>query len=570
MTQLVPILLQTLVLQDENADDDELNLPDTAGLCLEMISQTVRAHIIPLAMPFVQQHINSENWHYRDAAIVAFTSILDGPSTESVRQFVAESIPVLLRTFSDPNETVRQSAVYCISQICKLHVTAIHEGQINGIMEAVAQKLQESPRVASSACGAIYNIARSIKNAGSGQDETNALSAVFYPLLNALFQVSDREDVGERNLRGESMEAAAELIAASAKDVGGILCNLLPTINDRAQKALKMPVVSSDDQETKVQILGYMCVLYNALFQRFSKEDVIGQADRIMENLVQILMLPNAAAVHDEAFMAMGNLAMIVESDFVVRWCFVYCFVESRINPFLILFVFAQKYLDHVVPLVIAGIRNFEAIDTCKVSIGTLVDICNAVGGEIQRFCDQLMTTLMEGLKDTTVHRLIKPVIISCLGDIAMAICGAFEPYLQVTTMLLMQAAQQNAPADNEDMVIFINELRYSVLEAYSGILVGLVDGNKMELFLPNVQNIMAFLEFLLNPASNRDDEVLKKAVMLLGDIAKELGSNQAVKAMLRQPFVMNLLRECSEIDDEESRSTANWTHQQIVAATRA
>jgi importin subunit beta-1 len=223
--------------------------------------------------------------------------------------------------------------------------------------------------------------------------------------------------------------------------------------------------------------------------------------------------------------------------------------------------------LAQVIPLVIIGIKNFEAVSLCKVSMGTLVDICTNVGGSIQPYCDQIMQTLFEGLKDNNVDKTLKPVVFSCLGDIAMAICGAFEPYLQVTTMLLLQAAQQVAPADNEDMAMFINELRYSVLEAYSGVLVGLADGKKLELFLPIVQNILPFLEYLSTPESNRDDDVLKKAVTLLGDIAKELGSAPAVKPFLGQPFVMRLLSDCSEVDDDESLRTANWTHQQVNAA---
>ena len=221
-----------------------------------------------------------------------------------------------------------------------------------------------------------------------------------------------------------------------------------------------------------------------------------------------------------------------------------------------------------MIPLVIKSVRNFEAVALSKVAIGTLVDICNNVGGQIQRYCDEIMGVFSECLKDNAVHRSIKPLVFSCLGDIAMAICAAFEPYLQLTTMFLLQAAQQTAPPNNEDMIIFVNELRYSVLEAYSGILIGLADGQKLDLFLPIVQNIMPFLEFLLNPASDRDNDVLKKAVMLLGDIAKELGSQPNVQAMLRQEYVMRLLTACSEIGDEESRSTANWTHQQIQAAT--
>lgn len=214
-----------------------------------------------------------------------------------------------------------------------------------------------------------------------------------------------------------------------------------------------------------------------------------------------------------------------------------------------------------------AGIRNFEATALCKVAIGTLVDIAASVGPDIHRFCDQIMAILMECLKDNAVDRSVKPIVISCLGDIAIAIGGAFEPYLQVTTMLLMQAAQQVVPRDDEEMFAFINDLRLSVLEAYSGILIGLDDGGKLQLFLPNVQNVMPFLQYLSTPSSSRTPDVLIKAVTLLGDIARLMGRQDIVRTFLSQPFSMTLLTECSEVGGDEGRQLAQWAHEQLQAA---
>jgi importin subunit beta-1 len=309
-------LLETLSQQDEHAEDDELGLNSSGALCIQTISQTVEAAIIPVVMPFVNQNITNQDWRLRDAAIVAFSCILDGPDTDAVGQFVAQSIPVLLGTFNDPNETVRQSAVHCLSTICKLHATAIQTNQVHGILEALLLKLQESPRVATYACSAIYNIARSLRS--SAGEPTNLLSTPMLPLLQALFQVNDRDDASENNLRRTSLEAAGEIIASSAMDVQHVLRELLPTIIDRVESALKMSVVSADDHDQKAQLLGLLCIIYQALFRRLEQSDVAPLADRIMASLLQILQIPNAVC-HDEAFMATGALADVVEDEFAVR-----------------------------------------------------------------------------------------------------------------------------------------------------------------------------------------------------------------------------------------------------------
>ena len=127
------------------------------------------------------------------------------------------------------------------------------------------------------------------------------------------------------------------------------------------------------------------------------------------------------------------------------------------------------------------------------VSVGVVVDLCGAVAGQIQPYCDDIMGALTDCLRDSTAHRETKPPVFSCFGDIAMAIGAAFEPYLQVATMLLMQAAQAQIQPDDEDLVDFINRLRLSILDAYTGIIMGLSDGQALHLFAPNVEPFSDF-----------------------------------------------------------------------------
>jgi len=73
------------------------------------------------------------------------------------------------------------------------------------------------------------------------------------------------------------------------------------------------------------------------------------------------------------------------------------------------------------------------------------------------------MGALREALQDSSVSRDVKPIVISCFGDIAMAIGAAYEPYLQISVMMLMQAATQRVPPDDEELVAFINSLRMNL-----------------------------------------------------------------------------------------------------------
>jgi importin subunit beta-1 len=320
MDSLVPILLSTLSKQDEEADDDELDLQSHGASCIEIISQTVEALIVPVVIPFVQSNITHADWRLRDAGIVAFTCILDGPSTSVVGQYVSESIPVLMNAFNDGFAAVRDSATHCVSKICQLHIQAIPGDQFHMVIQGLISKLQEYPRVAAHACSAIFNIAQSLKqqNAASNEEETNMLSAPMLALMQALLAASDREDAIDSNLRVSSVSAAAELIGASARDVQHIFRDLLPVIVSRIEAGLQLQVVSNEDQENKEQLLGLLSGLMTALFQTMNKADIMAHADRIMNLLLQIFQM-RTATCHEEAFLAVGAFASAMEEEFTVR-----------------------------------------------------------------------------------------------------------------------------------------------------------------------------------------------------------------------------------------------------------
>ena len=215
------------------------------------------------------------------------------------------------------------------------------------------------------------------------------------------------------------------------------------------------------------------------------------------------------------------------------------------------------------------GLRNFEAYQVCTVAVGLVGDISRAIEDKIQPFCDEIMSALIEALQNASLHRNVKPPVLSCFGDIAMAIGAVYEPYLQLSLMMLLQAAQTRAPDDDDELILYVNQLREGILEAYTGIIQGLKDGGRVDLLLPYVDVIMGFLEMLAQErAKDYDNEVLGKAVGLVGDIASSLSAK--IKEQIRQPYVIELLKEGNESGDKTIIETSNWASgvvQQLLAS---
>jgi len=219
--------------------------------------------------------------------------------------------------------------------------------------------------------------------------------------------------------------------------------------------------------------------------------------------------------------------------------------------------------MDAVKPFLITGLRNFEAYQVCTVAVGLVGDISRAIEGGMQPYCDDIMSALMEALQNSSLHRSVKPPVLSCFGDIALAIGAGYEPYLQVSLMMLLQAAQTRAPEEDDDLIDYVNMLREGILEAYTGIIQGLKDGNRTDLLMPYMDAIMGFLEMLASDRKNDyDNEVLSKAVGLIGDIGSSLGGQ--IKEQIKQPYVMTLLKEGHATGDSTIVETSNWASQVV------
>lgn len=63
------------------------------------------------------------------------------------------------------------------------------------------------------------------------------------------------------------------------------------------------------------------------------------------------------------------------------------------------------------------------------------------------------MTVLLTNLSDASVHRSVKPHILSVFGDICLAVGADFKKYLDVVLQMLQQAA--SAQVDKVIWIVF-------------------------------------------------------------------------------------------------------------------
>ncbi|MCO5597924.1 hypothetical protein L7F22_052010 [Adiantum nelumboides] len=81
VSEIMPVLMDLVKTQDEDADEDEWDVSKAAGVCIGLLAQCVSDDIVPLAIPFIEANIKSADWRARDASVLCFGQILDGPQT---------------------------------------------------------------------------------------------------------------------------------------------------------------------------------------------------------------------------------------------------------------------------------------------------------------------------------------------------------------------------------------------------------------------------------------------------------------------------------------------------------
>ncbi|KAK4270497.1 hypothetical protein QN277_023527 [Acacia crassicarpa] len=547
---LVPMLLETLLKQEEDQDQDEgaWNIAMAGGTCLGLIARTVGDDIVPLVMPFIEENITKPDWRQREAATYAFGSILEGPSPDKLVPLVNVALNFMLTALmKDPNNHVKDTTAWTLGRMFEfLHDSALEtpiitQANCQQIITVLLQSMKDVPNVAEKACGALYFLAQGYEDAGSS---SSPLIPFFQDIVQALLTVTHRDDAGESRLRTAAYEALNEVVRSTNDDTAPMVVQLVPLIIMELRQILEKQDLSADERQNELP--GLLCGCLQVIIQKIgscepTKFHFMQFADQMMALFLRVFSSRNATAL-EEAMLAIGALAYASGVNF------------SKYMPEF------YKYLE-------MGLQNFEDYQVCAITVGVVGDVCRALEEKILPYCDGIMTQLLKDLSSNQLHRSVKPPIFSCFGDIALAIGENFEKYLLYAMPMLQSAAELSAhtAGADDDMAEYTNSLRNGILEAYSGIFQGFKGSPKTQLLMPYAPHILQFLDSLYM-AKDMDDAVTKTAIGVLGDLADTLGSNAG---LLIQQSVSSkdFLKECLSSDDPLIKESAEWAKLAISRA---
>ncbi|KAI7885662.1 ARM repeat-containing protein [Lichtheimia hyalospora FSU 10163] len=545
MGDILPVLLWLLTKQEEDEDEDEWNVSMAAATCLSLFAQCVRNAIISPTVPFVEGNIQNTDWRYREAAVMAFGSIMDGPDDSVLRPLVDQALPTLINMMTDPVVNVKDTVAWTLGRVCELLINCIKpEIHLRDMISALVLGLQDNPRIVGNCCWSLMNLAEQLGPMLGEEMPSSTLSMYFEGITTALLQFTERAD-NEANCRTSAYEAISSLVMFSANDCIPMVQKIVLTILDRldASIAMENQIVGADDRADHSELQSSLLGVLTNCIRRLS-HDIVSIADRIMTLLLQLLNNQSKqATTTEDAFLAVGAMTSALDADFA-------------------------RYAETFVPVLCTALQNPAEYQLCSISVGLIGDLCRALGENVVPYCNTFMQLLVQNLQSPILHRTVKPNILSSFGDVALAISDKFEPYLEVVMMVLQQAGNMRAEKDNYEMIDYVNTLHEGNVEAYVGIVQGFNGSPKIPLLLQYMPNIFQFLQAIaLDP--HRSDSLTRAVIGLLGDLADAFGGQ--LKQFFQVDWIPHLLREArtSRHYNTTTKETARWAKEMIRRATQ-
>lgn len=146
-----------------------------------LLSTCCEDDVVPHVLPFIKEHIKNPDWRYRDASVMAFGSILEGPELNQLKplviqvrtpppqtyrpvseppsrppthtSFLLQGMPTLIDLMKDPSVVVRDTTAWTVGRICELFPeAAINEVYLAPLLQCLIEGLGAEPRVASNVC----------------------------------------------------------------------------------------------------------------------------------------------------------------------------------------------------------------------------------------------------------------------------------------------------------------------------------------------------------------------------------------------------------------------------------
>lgn len=537
INDILPTLFALLTKQNEDPDDDTWNVAMASGACLQLFAQDIGNYVVQPTLAFVEQSITSNSWRDREAAVMAFGSILDGPDRDQLKVLIGQALGPILNLINDENLQVKETVAWCIGRISDLIIESIDVNEhLPSVMQAVVQGLNDHGKVSANSCWTLINIVEQL-NADASQEETSVISRYYNSLVPILLEVSNKSD-NEYSARAAAYEALSTLVMYSSNDVAPIINNIASEVLTRINQTLtyQSQVTSSEDKSNLEELQSNILNLLTNVIRRVGKQ-VGSVADSLMELFLKLLQIQQTSVIEEDVFIAISALAGAVEQDF-------------------------NKYMSAFLPFLTNALNQTDS-PISNTAVGLVADISHSLGPEFIQYSAGLINILGTLLSNPNVRKELKPAVLSAFGDIASTIGPNFQPYLEVVFKICLEAQNANPENSSLEALDYTLNIKEAVLDTYVGIVGGLHENPNV--IYPYVEQIFTLLQIVSqDPQLTISESVSRAAVGLIGDLS-QLFPDGRIKQVYAQDWITQFVKKtrANPQFSQTTHSTARWAREQ-------
>ncbi|AAS51041.2 ACL187Wp [Eremothecium gossypii ATCC 10895] len=533
LQEVVPNLLVLLTKQNEDPEDDDWNLAMSAGACLQLFAQNCGNYIVEPVLQYVEQNITSENWRQREAAVMSFGSILDGPDKVQLVSLVHQALPPILNLINDPVLQVKETVAWCIGRIADLVVGAIDpQRHLSDVINACLLGLNDHPKVATNCAWTIINLVEQLA------DNPGSPIYNYYPVLvDSLMKTANRPD-NEHGVRASAFSALTTLVEFSTDQVGESVTSISSYVLDKLGHTINIDEgqLSTDDRQSLEELQSNILTVLSASIRK-NPQSVSAVSDMLMDLFLKLLSKKDSSYIEDDVFYVISSLATSMGKGF-------------------------ERYLETFSPYLVHALNQVQS-QVSVTAVGLIADISNSLEDDFKKFAPAFMNVLGSMISSQDARMELKPAVLSVFGDIASNIGDDFIPYLN-QVMALCVAAQNSGPESASlDALEYNVKVQEAVLDAYVGMVAGL--HSQPDALFQYAGTIFQFLSsFAENPALSSEDTSARSAVGIIGDIASMFPDGR-IKQLYAQTWVTEFIKKTRSNPNfsQATKDTARWAREQ-------
>ena len=242
-----------------------------------LMSNVCENDIVQHVLPFVEANIQHTSWNNREAAIMSFGCILEGPDTAALKPLVSQVFyPFLVNMLRDSSAAVQDTAAWAIGRVCEiLPELAVASEYVQHLVSELLEALNREPRVAANVCWAFTSLSSAAyeyttDSEHTDEPATSSLSPYYETIVHALIATTDRQDANQSNLRTSAYEAIMELVKNAPQDCYVHIQRTTIAVMERLQKIIYLDDTSqltASDRQQFTDLQSLLCATLQSVLR---------------------------------------------------------------------------------------------------------------------------------------------------------------------------------------------------------------------------------------------------------------------------------------------------------------